>query len=296
MPPFFIHASYFTSHDDYPRSDPYSSGREGNHAPRTSDDHYLSTVVQHLTTSTVKHVTMICMIAFLSLYGSVTFGGLLYLENKYERSQTTRIRIGARKDAMERILDMVNFINAVVATILSSIVLFTMDSDKRIDMRGRTHSRLGKWTVESVCAYLIIEMTLLSISSFRLPKSSWDWVKECYKETVMFHIIAFIGLTSVLLTGVGYSVAMWVIWSELTSIFLGVQTFLEIFKLRRTNIYYAVEICGAVAFVFQRVLIFLYLLWQCLIQFTTELLFIVQFIILAAGTVLNIVLALSLYY
>ena len=197
---------------------------------------------------------------------------------------------------MERILDFVNFVNAVTATILSSIVLFTMDSSERTDMRGTTHSKLATWTIESVCAYLIVEMTLLSISSFRLSKFSWDWVKECYKETVAFHIVAFLGLISVLLTGVGYSVAMWVIWSELTSIFLGLQTFLEVYRLHRTRAHYVVEQCGSLMFIFQRVLIFLYLLWLCLVQFTTEFLFIIQFIILVAGTILNIVLAYHLYY
>ena len=235
---------------------------------------------------------MICTIAFLSLYGSVTFTGLFYLENKYVRSLST---FKARKEAMERILDFVNFVNAVTATLLSSIVLFTMDSSERTDMRGRTRSKLATWTIESVCAYLIVEMTLLSISRFRLSKISWDWVKECYKETVTFHIVAFIGLASVLLTGVGYSVAMWVIWSELASIFLGLQTFLEVYGLRHTRAYYVLETCGSLVFIFQRVLIFLYLLWLCLMQFTTEFLFIIQFIILAAGTVLNIVLACNLY-
>ncbi len=236
---------------------------------------------------------MICIIAFLSLYGSITFGGLFYLENKYERNQST---FKARKEAMERILDFVNFINAVTATILSSVVLYTMDSNERTDMRGRTHSRLATWTIESVCAYLIIEMSLLSISSFRLSKSSWDWVKGCYKETVIFHIVAFIGLNSVLLTGVGYSVAMWVIWSEFASVFLGIQTFLEVYTLHHTRAYYIIEHCGSLVFIFQRVLVFLYLLWLCLMQFTIEFLFIIQFIILAAGTVLNIVLACHLYY
>ena len=37
---------------------------------------------------------------------------------------------------MEMIMDLVNFINAVTATILSSIVLYTMDSNERTDMRG----------------------------------------------------------------------------------------------------------------------------------------------------------------
>ena len=178
---------------------------------------------------------MICTIVFLSLYGSVTFTGLFYLENKYGRTLST---FKARKEAMERILDFVNFVNAVTATILSSIVLCTMDSSERTDMRGRTHSKLATWTIESVCAYLIVEMTLFSVSSFRLSKSSWNWVKECYKETVAFHIVAFLGLISVLLTGVGYSVAMWVIWSELTSIFLGLQAFLEVYRLHRTRAHY----------------------------------------------------------
>ena len=109
-----------------------------------------------------------------------------------------------------------------------------------------------------------------------------------------FHIVAFIGLTSVLLTGVGYPVAMWVIWSELTSIFLGKETFFEVFQLHHTSTYYAVKICGTGAFVFQRVLIFFYLLWQCLVQFTMDLLFIVQFVILAGGTALNVVIAWSM--
>lgn len=197
---------------------------------------------------------------------------------------------------MERTLDFVNFINAVTATILSSIVLISMDSSERTDMRGRNCSKLATWTIESVCAYLIVEMTLLSISSLRLSKASWGWVKECYKETVIFHIVAFIGLTSVLLTGVGYSVAMWVIWSELASVFLGLQSFLEVYRLHHTKAYFVIERCGSLVFIFQRVLIFLYLLWLCLMQFTTEFLFIIQFIILAVGTVINIMLACQLYY
>ena len=139
-------------------------------------------------------------------------------------------------------------------------------------------------------------MSLLSISSFRLSKSSWHWVKECYKETVIFHIVAFIGLSSVLLTGVGYSVAMWVIWSELASVFLGIQTCLEVYELHHTRAYYIVDHFSSLVFIFQRVLLLLYLLWLCLMQFTIDFLFIIQFIILAAGTLLNIVLACHLYY
>ena len=225
---------------------------------------------------------------------SAAFFGVLaaYLLAHYERKLRLR-SVSWQAQALDRAIEVVNAANATIATILSSWVLATGDKEEVTNVRGRKPNSLAGWTVEIVCGYIVVELVLMLVARYRLPRESWEWIKELYKWMVGFHIVALAGLMSVLILDVGYPVAMWVVWSELTSVFLAAADFLEASGISQSttkaHLYCVVKVSCAVLFVFQRVVVFLYLLWLCLVQFAWELTFVVQTIILSAGTVLNIV-------
>ncbi len=127
-------------------------------------------------------------------------------------------------------------------------------------------------------------------SRFRLSAEYWKMAVDSYKEMVVFHVVALIGLLSVVILDAGYPVALWMVWTELTSVLLGVESFLEVIGGSQRHAK-TVEVGNTVVFIFQRVVLFVYLLWVCLDQFMWELGFVVQFVILVAGTALNSLLA-----
>ena len=225
-----------------------------------------------------------CFLASTGLYGLLAATVLIGLERRHSQNEWQRAKV------LDTAFNTINFVNAVAATILSSWVLISLDASERTNVTGGRPSELARWTVESVCGYIVAELLLLAVSSRRLSKQFWDWAKESYKWMVIFHIVALTGLLSVLLRDVGYPLAMWVIWSELTSVFLGVESFLEDSRLhlRYARVYRTVEGSSTILFVFQRVFVFLFLLWLCWAQFTWEMAFILQLAILVVGTILNI--------
>lgn len=230
---------------------------------------------------------------FVLLVSAASYGVLAAkLLAQYERELRPR-SVRWQAQALDRAIGVVNAANATIATILSSWVLATGDKEQITNVRGRKPNSLAGWTVEVVCGYIVVELVLMLVASYRLPRESWEWIKELYKWMVRFHIVALAGLMSVLILDVGFPVAIWVVWSELTTVVLAVEDFLEASGISqgsvKVKLYSVVKVSGAVLFVFQRVLVFLYLLWLCFVNFMWELTFVVQTIILLAGTVLNIV-------
>lgn len=250
-------------------------------------------VYQTLPFLATRDYLMLCFLAFAGLHGLLAASVLTYLENKHSGSPLID---WWRAQALDKTIDVINFINAVTATVLSSWVLLTLDGPERANVTGRKPSDLAGWAVESVCGYMVVELVLLVVSSYRLTRRYWTQMKAAYCGMVIFHVVALFGLTSVLLLDTGYPLAMWVIWSELTSVFLGVEAFLQTtgLRLRYVLVYRTVAVCGTLTFVFQRVVIFLYLLWLSWAQFTWKLSFIFQVVILIVGTVLNAVFAADL--
>lgn len=230
---------------------------------------------------------MHCGFAFLAstgLYGLLAARALVHFERQYPRSHWWRAT------ALDRTIDVINFTNALVATVLSSWALVVLGEAERTNVRGGKPSELAGWTVESVCGYIVVELSVLLLSRYRLPSKYWKMALDAYRWMVVFHIVALLGLVSVLVLDVGYPFAMWVVWSELTSVFLGLESFLEGSGWSQTNVktYLALEVFSTLMFIFQRVIVFVWLLWLCVEQFAYwDVGFIVQFAILVAGTVLN---------
>ncbi len=218
-----------------------------------------------------------------AFYGILAARALAYFERTHPRSDWWRAK------ALDRTIDVINFVNAVAATVLSSWVLVTLEHAERTDVHGRKPSELAGWTVESVCGYIIAELSVILLSRYRLTYEYWRLALDSYRWMVVFHTVALVGLTSVTLLDVGYPLAMWVVWSELTSVFLGVESFLEASAISRTHAkaYSVLEASGTLVFVFQRVVVFLCLLWLCWNQFTWKLTFVVQLAVLVTGTVIN---------
>lgn len=190
---------------------------------------------------------------------------------------------------MDRAINVTNFSNALIATILSSMALFGLDNQQRTDINLKRPSIVAQWTIECVCGYIFVEFTFIFVASCRLSEKYWNLTKRALTGSIIFHGVALLGLISVLYFNTGYAIALWVIWSELTSVFLGIEVYMEDTLTKRTYplIYQFVQMCSTVLFVFQRVVMFLVLLWCCWKQFTWQPLFLSQLGILCLGTILN---------
>ena len=224
---------------------------------------------------------MYCFSLFFFFYAAVTIVSLKYSE----KNSPWR-----RKQALNLAFNLINFINAVVSTVLSSVAL-TVESLYNIH-RGKT-GELERCTIDSVCGYIVIELVLLVVSSFRLSKCDWSAIKTSYMTMEILHIVGLIGLSSVLLLNTGYPLAIWVIWTELTTVFLSVEDYFENSKLslKHPTVYWLLTVCTVIVFLLQRVVLFLYLVWLSLTQFVWKFYFIFQLLLLIAGTVLNAMLA-----
>lgn len=185
---------------------------------------------------------------------------------------------------MERTLSITNFTNAVLATTLSTVVLANID---RSDMYGRKPNMLAGWTIESVCAYIVIEVTYLALSSYRLSNTQWIVVRDSLLLIETFHIVALIGLLSVLLLNSGYPLALWQIWTELTSIVIGLEECIAYFNVT-SKLHRLVKTCSDLIFIAQRVLLCLYLVWLSWVQLHWTFFNVFQFSILATGTLINV--------
>ena len=182
-----------------------------------------------------------------------------------------------------------NFANAIICTVASSWVLYCMEATDRLDIHAAKSSPLAGWTIEAVCGYILVESTLLLHAKRWLPRAEWYKVAASFGSMSVFHIVSLAGLLSALLTGSGYTIATWGIWTELTSVFLGVKDFMlygrwEVFRPRS---YQAVNIFAQVLFVLQRVCLFSYLVWLTFWQLSWHPVLVGQFVILLVGAVLN---------
>ena len=231
---------------------------------------------------------MICFLLFTALYYAVATLVLTCNEHRLKGSLKSVYIDRVRTNSINQAISVINFSNAVIATILSSLSLYFLDGQKRTDVSAGRPSQLAGLNIESVCGYIVVEITFLYVNSFRLSERNWELVKNASKETVLFHAVALTGLVSVLVFDAGYAVALWVIWSELTSVFLGIEEWSGIEQTpRHARLYQVLVATTTVLFVLQRVVVFFYLLWLCWLQFTWQLFFVVQLSILCVGTVLN---------
>ena len=236
---------------------------------------------------------MFCFFIFTVLYFSIASAVLVFNESRLRHCYRALDLAKAR--SLDRAISATNLSNAIVATILSSISLYILDDQQRTNMHLRRPGTMAEWTIESVCGYIFVEFTFMLLNSFRLSKKTWKRLTGGLQDSLMFHAVALVGLLSVLVFDVGYAVALWVIWSELTSVFLGIESWMEETCL---NVWYMRLFClvrasSTVTFILQRVVVFLVLLWFCWQQFTWGLLYVTQLSVLCVGTVLNVKLAIE---
>lgn len=202
--------------------------------------------------------------------------------------------------ALTSAVDIANFANSIIATVLSSWALYQLE--ERFLVRG---GRSGDGFLEdcvlgSVCGYIAVEIVAFSINGCRYTMNgnadAWSYLRHMYGEMVLFHAVAFIGLSSVVLRNTGYPIALWVVWSELTTVFIGLESFTcgsRSYTCRQLSKLW--EQCASLLFIVQRVLLFYYLLWQCWKSFVWEAGFICQLGVLLAGTLLNTHMAWDLF-
>ena len=236
---------------------------------------------------------MFCFFIFTALYLSIASSVLVYNENILRHRY--RYLDQSKAKSLDRAIGVANFANALVATIMSSVSLYMLDDQQRTSVSLSRPGTLAQWTIESVCGYIVVEFVFVSMNSLRLSEKSWRQLREALQDSLMFHTVALVGLVSVLTLDVGYAVALWVIWSELTSVFLGIEDWMEETGL---NFWYKgafdlVKASSTMTFIFQRVVVFFALLWLCWQQFTWQPLYVVQLSILCVGTVLNTKLAIE---
>ena len=234
---------------------------------------------------------MLCFLAFTAAYYLTAGAVLVYKEQKLKDRYRNEDKTKAK--AMDRAVSVTNFANAVISTSLSSVALYSLSYEQKATISLRRPNSVAQWTIESVCGYIFVELTFILADSYRLSDKYWKLAKGALMSSMIFHAVALVGLSSVLIFNTGYSIALWVIWTELTSVFLGVEDWMEeaILKMRFPLLFDILKLCTSVMFVFQRVFLFLVLLWLCGQQFTWQPLFLLQLLILCVGTVLNVVFA-----
>ncbi|XP_065828543.1 uncharacterized protein [Oscarella lobularis] len=245
---------------------------------------------------------MILCLGFVCLYAFFAYATFQCWKNRYAAGRVaadveTHPRIFLK--ALDRTFDIVNFSNALVATVLSSIVLFA-------DPTGETTRpdivRLADTTIELICAYLLVELPILIYSRRNLTRSAstvGDDFKSSYDGMIVFHAIALVGTSTARCANAPVRrIALWAIWSELASVFLGIESFFEYncFHLSHTNAYACVALLATVAFVFQRVVVFFYLSFFAWSRFVWTIAFGIQFACLLIGTGLNVAFALERCY
>ena len=228
------------------------------------------------------------LVVSVAVYGAAACLLALWLESRRPCSGDGRFKLLA----MDTTVDTINFVNAVTATALSSWALVNLE-DQRFDVTGgRPSGPVPDYALGSVCGYILVEILILSVTSIRLQSAPWSWLLtgNSYREMVVFHIVALVGLVSVVTRDTGYPLALWVVWSELTSVFIGLEQFMMGYG--RLSSHYQqlaviVRLCSGVLFVVQRVVIFYYLVWLCWRSFVWDIGFIAQVALLIAGTILN---------
>ena len=234
---------------------------------------------------------MICFLCFTVLYSLIAGGVVKYCEDNLKLRYKNVDRIKAK--ALDRAITVANLSNATISTILSSLSLYYLNSQQRTDIYLTRPSSLAQWSIESVCGYIFVEFTFIFGSKYRLSDKYWRLAKGAVMSTMAYHCGALLGLSSVLLFDTGYAIALWVMWSELTSVFLCIEDYIEETIVAIPFLFRIFKICTSVTFVLQRVVLFVGLLWLCGQQFTWQPLFLLQFLILCLGTLLNVLYAIE---
>lgn len=177
-----------------------------------------------------------------------------------------------------------------------------MGPEERLDMYGPKTNPLYAWIIESVCGYILVELGFLLCCGIRLNKGHASHLIREYLLMEVFHVIAFIGLVSVLFLNAGYPLAMWQIWTELTTVFLFIQDLLNFHSQSFRTFPSVSKVLRSLfskltwtVFVLQRVLLCIFLTWLSWKQFLWTLLSGFQLSILVIGTVINTILAVDLY-
>ena len=89
--------------------------------------------------------------------------------------------------------------------------------------------------------------------------------------------------------GTGSLIAIWALWSELTAVILNVETYSDIYwKHTREWIHAVIVILGTISFWIQRGIVFIYLFYLCLLNFSSDIKFLVGFVIFGVGLALNL--------
>ena len=221
---------------------------------------------------------------------TLSYGAAVALAFAWMKDQGGYMGWQKRFVALNKALDVANFANAVIASVLSSWALYQLE--ERFLVRGGRASGdgfLADCVLGSVCGYIAVEILVVSLTSARYSNTpAWSYLWHIYGEMVLFHAVAFVGLTSVVLRNTGYPVALWVVWSELTTVFIGLENFTSgcgnSFSRHLSEFWGK---CASLLFIVQRVVLFYYLLWQSWISFVWETGFVFQLGVLLAGTLIN---------
>ena len=235
-------------------------------------------------------MTFYFVLAFLlsaAAYGVAA--ALLVIRLERHQLRTWRVKCSAADSA----LDAVNFANAVVASALSSWALYRLDPEERFKVQGgRSQGMIPDCTLGSVCGYISVETVLLLVTSYRVRqyRTALEMIKESLLEMVVFHLVALVGLASVVVCNAGYPLALWMVWSELTSVFIGLDILMSSCRcsrfIRRLSTI-LLKVCTSLLFLGQRVVLFYYLLWLCWKSIVWEVGFLFQMALLTIGTLLN---------
>jgi len=144
------------------------------------------------------------------------------------------------------------------------------------------------FTIELVIGYILAETTFFIIA-YTTQVFSGEHIKNLYESVIIFHWVCVIGLMTVLLSKQGALVALWGVWSELVSIFLGIESFLELTAIHKTHpIYYNVfGLFITLIFIIQRFAVFLWLVILALLYFQLNVFYTLQTIVLFAALIAN---------
>lgn len=198
---------------------------------------------------------------------------------------------------------VINFLNAVVSGTLATVALALGmwparwstglgGENNAVDVVAPSPPHATPWVMASivvVLAYLAVELPLLTYA-----RCKWD-VQDPGLETVLFHCVIVVALSSVLVTGQGQLVAVFGVWGEWAAAALGVEEYLEFgrpaWRGKKPVWFAVVATFTTVVFVVQRLLGFAYFIVCACIQFVGGLhtsTFVTQGFLLLLGGAFNV--------
>jgi len=183
-------------------------------------------------------------------------------------------------------------LNALVATVLSSYLLFFcgLYGETDIHLQHIEEELTQRWVshvlYESVNGFILWELLFAAYFSSKAGKTAIDGILQ----SMIFHQVGMVGIWLTRFSGAGALICIWALWSEWTTVIYNFETYGFLYGWNTKYYYMFASVIGLriVTFVFQRGLVFIYLFYLCVINFSFNVLYLIGFATFVVGLVMNL--------